>query len=191
MSAQPREPMTQAEFLIWELAQEEKHEYVDGYVQRLFGDPSIQGFAGGTVRHNQIAVALTLLIAPAAAPCRTFTSDMRIETASSTRYADIAVSCDERDSDAGAHVIRHPKLIVEVLSESTARDDLGRKMRDYQTIEELDEYLAVDSRKRWFQIARKRGTQWDLADGSVGVVELQSIGLSLDLDRIYESVGLG
>src|SRR5581483_10325035 len=129
MTPQPHEPLTQAEFLEWELQQDEKHEFVDGYVQRLFGDPSTVGFAGGTGRHNRIAVELAALILEAARPCRTFTSDMRIETATSTRYADVFVTCDERDRD-DAYVMRHPKLIVEVLSESTAREDLGRKLRD-------------------------------------------------------------
>src|SRR5579862_1878624 len=154
VTAQPHEPMTQAEFLAWELQQEDKHEFVDGYVYPLFGDRTLQGFAGGTGAHNQIATELIATIVPAARPCRTYSPDMRVETVRSTRYADVFVTCDERDRN-DAMVMRHPKLIVEVLSESTAREDVGPKVREYQTIDTLEEYLMIDSRKRWAQVLRR------------------------------------
>ncbi|MGH7728590.1 MAG: Uma2 family endonuclease [Vulcanimicrobiaceae bacterium] len=188
MSALPHEPLSKDEFLAWELAQEEKHEFVDGYVYPLFGDRTAQGFAGGTGRHAQLATELTALIVPAARPCRTYGSDMRIETITGIRYADIFVTCDERDRN-DALVMRYPKLIVEVLSESTAREDLGSKMREYTTIETLEEYLMIDSRKRWTQIMRRDQGLWNLLPpGAAGTLELLSIALRVDCDLLYERV---
>ncbi len=190
MTAQPHEPLTQAEFLAWELQQEAKHEFVDGYVYPLFGDRTAVGFAGGSGRHNRLAIGLTLRIVPAARPCRTYTSDMRIEMARSTRCADVFVTCEERDRD-DAFAMHHPKLIVELLSESTARDNLGPKMREYQTIDTLEEYATIDSRKRWAQVNRRHGGSWR-AELPVtgGRLELRSIGLAIDLDELYRECGV-
>ncbi len=190
MTAQPHEPLTQAEFLAWELEQEDKHEYVDGYIYGLFGDRTAKGFAGGTGWHARIAMELGVRIAPAIRPFRTYGSDMLIETWKSSRYADLFVTCDERDRDE-ARAMRHPKLVIEVLSESTAKDDLGPKMREYQTIETLEEYLVLDSRKRWAQVARRHEASWVLAPAvNEGALILRSVGVTIDLDELYSACGL-
>ncbi len=191
MTAQPNEPLTQAEFRVWELEQEAKHEYVDGFVEPLFGDRTICGFAGGTVRHGRIAMELAMRIGPLARPCRTYGSDVLIETWRSSRYADVFVTCDDRDRDDDT-AVHHPKLIIEVLSESTAKIDLGPKMREYQSIAELEEYVTIDSRKRWAQIVRRdQGGVWKLeAPAATGDLELRSIGATIDLEALYDIVGM-
>ena len=80
---------------------------------------------------------------------------------------------------------------MEVLSESTAAEDLGPKLREYQTIETLEEYLTVDSGKRWAQVLRRTDEGWLLSTPvSSGAVELRSIGLLLDLDELYTTCGI-
>ncbi|HEY1867703.1 MAG TPA: Uma2 family endonuclease, partial [Candidatus Cybelea sp.] len=145
-----------------------------------------------TRAHNAMVTRLIAAIEPAARPCHTYGSDMLVEMAASTRYPDVVVTCDERDSsDMRALVIRYPKLIVEVLSDSTAQDDLGSKMREYQTIETLVEYVTIDSRKRWAQMSRKSGQEWILnVPATGGTLELRSIGLALDLDEIFAQGGI-
>jgi len=190
VTAQPHEPMTQAEYLAWELQQEAKHEFVDGFVFPLFGDRTVRGFAGGTERHARIAAELLMLIGPAARPCRSYGSDMRIEMARSTRYPDLTVTCDERDYTDGL-VIRHPKLVIEVLSETTAREDLGPKLREYQAIDTLEEYLTIDSRKRWAQVSRRIHRVWTRFEPvAAGALELACVPLAIDLDALYERVGV-
>lgn len=182
MTAQPHEPLTQAEFPAWESRQLNKHEFVDGHVY---------GFAGGTIERNTIAVVLIEKIAPAARPCRTYGSDMLIEMTSSTRYADLVVTCDGRDSTPGSRVIHYPKLVIEVLSESTAKDDLGPKLREYQGIATLEEYVTIDSRKRWAQVARREASRWILElPVTTGSLEVQSIGAAVDLDDLYDDAGV-
>lgn len=178
MTALPHEPITQADFPAWEQRQLAKHEFVGGH---------IYAFAGGTRAHNAMVSQLIAVILTAARPCRTYGSDMLVEMAASTRYPDVVVTCDERDSsDMRALVVRYPKLIVEVLPESTAQDDLGSKMREYQAIETLEEYVTIDSRKRWAQVSRKSGQEWVLnVPVTGGSLELRSIGLTIDLDEIF------
>ncbi len=192
LTADPHEPLTLAEFLTWELQQEDKHEFVDGYIYPLFGDRT-KGFAGGTVEHSRLALKLAGIVAPAVLPCDTHGSDILIQTTERRgRYADLLVTCDERDREPGTTMIRFPKLIVEVLSESTARDDLGLKMREYQALDTLDEYATIDSRKRWAQVSRRaqRGEWTLMAPVKNGVLELRSVALTIDLDELYEYAGI-
>ncbi|HTV73160.1 MAG TPA: Uma2 family endonuclease [Candidatus Acidoferrales bacterium] len=182
MTAQPHEPLTGAEFPTWELGQQSKHEFVDGHVY---------SFAGGTTEHNAIAMIVAAKILPAALPCRTYGSDMLIEMATSVRYADVVVTCDERDRVRGRATIQYPKLIIEILLESTARDDLGSKMREYQTIGTLEEYVLIDSRKRWAQAVRRHPTSWTLEQPvGGGLLELRSVAVAIDLDDLYAAGGV-
>ncbi len=182
MTARPHEALTLAEFPAWEQRQDTKHEFVNGHVY---------GFAGGTFAHADLAAQLLARLQPHVLPCRAVGSDMLIEMAASTRYADVVVTCDGRDFDPHAMVIHFPKLIIEVLSESTAKDDLGPKMREYQAIAALEEYVTLDSRKRWAQILRRENDRWELAlPISSGMLELRSVGLTIDLDALYASTGV-
>jgi Uma2 family endonuclease len=51
-----------------------------------------------------------------------------IETCRGIRYSDGVVTCDEGDRIPNIRTLRAPKLIVEVLSESTAAVDRGAKL---------------------------------------------------------------
>ena len=183
MPAQPHEALTKAEFPAWELRQLCKHQFVNGHVY---------GFAGGTIEHNDIAAALIEKIRPAARHCRTYGSDMLIEMERSMRYADVVVTCDDRDRVRGGTTIRYPKLVVEVLSESTFKDDLGAKMGEYQSIESLEEYVLIDSRKRWAQLVRRQNASWTLEPPVTGgKLEFRSVRVAIDLDELYAMAEIG
>lgn len=187
MTAQPHEPLSQAQFPAWEERQQLKHEFVNGHVY-LYG---ASGLAGGTVEHSRIATRLIALIEPVVLPCSTHGSDMLIEMVASTRYADVVVTCDERDRLRGTRAIHFPKLIIEVLSESTADEDLNAKMREYRGIDSLEEYAMIDSRKRWAQIMRRQNGDWILTlPVAAGQLELRSVGTAFDLDELYAIAGV-
>lgn len=174
-------PISFEEFLEWELAQEAKHEFVGGVVV---------AFAGGTLRHAAITAKLLALIVPAARPCRTGTSDILIQMSHSARYADVVVTCDERDR-LDDRTLRYPKLILEVLSESTSAVDRSEKLEEYTAIDTLDEYVMVDSRKRWVQVIRRSREGWNLLPPqSSETLQLRSIDLAIDLDDLYEDQDL-
>ncbi|MEO0758329.1 MAG: Uma2 family endonuclease, partial [Cyanobacteria bacterium J06648_16] len=58
-------------------------------------------------------------------------------------YPDLTVTCDDRDRNSDEDFILHPKLIVEVLSDSTEAFDRGDKFADYKTIPEFEEYVLI------------------------------------------------
>jgi Uma2 family endonuclease len=151
----------------------------------------VYGFAGATFAHADLSAKLLARLHPHVLPCRAVGSDMLIEMATSSRYADIVVTCDDRDFDPAATVVHFPKLIIEVLSEATAQDDLGPKMREYQAIATLEEYVTIDSRKRCAQIFRRENDRWELLQPvTAGSLELRSVGLAIDLDELYTSAGI-
>ena len=139
MSSLPSYYLSTEEYLAIERQAEYKSEYVDGVMYAM---------AGGSERHNLIAGNLIteLNIQLKKAPCRVYPSDLKVRVPNSTKffYPDVSVVCGEPEfADDARDVILNPILIVEVLSESTAAFDRGKKFQSYQQIESLQEYLLV------------------------------------------------
>lgn len=111
--------MTGSEYLDWEAKQPIKHEYIQGEVYAT---------TGGTLPHNDIALNFYSLVRShiRAKGCRINVADAKVWLSGSGPYLypDVVVSCDERDRRA-TDAISYPKLIVEVLSPSTAAFDRG------------------------------------------------------------------
>ena len=114
-----------------------------------------------------------------------------LQTDQGIRYADAVVTCDERDRDPAVRVLRHPKLIVEVLSQSTASVDRGAKVDEYCALASLEQYLLIDSRNRWACTYLRDGDAW-LASVPIsgGSLRLPSLGFSLGLDEVFAEAGI-
>jgi Uma2 family endonuclease len=181
MSVDPR-PLTLADFLAWEERQQTKHEFRKG---------AIFAMAGATDDHGQIVTNLIAIIPPVlrGSACRAYANDIKVVTTyPGSRYPDVLVTCDKRDA-ADRLVKRFPKLIIEVLSDSTAAIDANEKLDEYQTIGELEEYVLVDSRRISVRVYRRNGEKLETGPATVsGTVELRSLDLSIALADIYEDV---
>ncbi len=181
MTAQPQEPLTVVSFVAWESCQDGRHEFLDG---------RIYGFAGGTLGHSALAAAIIARVRARALPCKTLTSDALVQMQRSARYADVVVTCDERDGN-DAIAVRYPKLIVEVLSDSTSAVDRGEKLDEYRAIETLQEYILIDSRKPWAESYRRVDGQWIASlPLTTGELRLASLGLAIDIDELYRECGI-
>ena len=164
-----------------------KHEYVDGQIYAM---------SGGTLDHSRIGRnAVGLLEAHLdGTPCEALNSDIQIQAGPTVfRYADAVVTCDERDLQRGqAMRIQHPKLIIEVLSDSTEATDRGRKFAEYRQIAEFEEYLLLDAE----QIAAdhyRRGEDdfWVFNSYTAGdMVALASIDFTCPLEAFYRRTSL-
>ncbi len=177
-------PMTPAEFLQWEEKEELRYEYVNGEVVAM---------TGGTIPHNDLAVNLLLLLAPhvRSRGCRINVSDVKVKVRRRFRYPDLVITCDDRDKSA-IKLFKYPKLIIEVLSPGTEAVDRGQKLREYQGLSTLQEYVLVNSDQMIIEVYRrgeKRG--WLYESYGIGeIVELQSVEFSCAIDRIYEDITL-
>ena len=107
-------------------------------------------------------------------------------------YPDVAVTCDEQDNDLSDSYIEHPKLIIEVLSDSTEGFDRGDKFSDYKTIPTLEEYVLIHQKQVLVEKFLKKGDNlWSTEVYRGGDrVELQSIAFSCPIEFLYEKVGL-
>ena len=130
--------MTAADYLAWEAAQTERHEFVGGETFAM---------AGAEDRHVTVAMNMAFALRHHlnGTPCRTFISDMRLSVTAlgSYFYPDIMVTCSAADL-ASPMSKREPKLIVEVLSPSTAAYDRGLKFSHYRNLASLQEYVLID-----------------------------------------------
>ena len=100
-------------------------------------------------------------------------------------YPDVMVVCD-RDPDEDRYVA-DPKLIVEVLSTSTAGVDRHEKRIAYREITALEEYVIVAQEAIEVTVFR-REENWQavVLDSCDSVLELRSIGLGIPLAQVYE-----
>ena len=86
-------------------------------------------------------------------------------------------------------MIGDPRLVIEVLSPSTARTDRQEKAVNYREIPSLEECILVAQKNALVTIYR-RAQEWRpvILDSPDGVLELRSIGLELPLATIYEGL---
>ena len=122
-------------------------------------------------------------------PCRTYFVDvkLRVEAADVFYYPDVFVTCEARDLEDPL-VKRHPVLVVEVRSESTAETDRDEKFADYRKLETLREYVLVDSRVRHVvSYRRKDDGTWQFVPATAEeTLTLESVGLTVPVAALYE-----
>ncbi|MCA9706886.1 MAG: Uma2 family endonuclease [Myxococcales bacterium] len=180
--AEPAQHVSYAEYI--ELAEraELKHEYVDGVVVAL---------AGGSIEHGRLVARTGYLLQQAleGKPCNVFSSDgrVRIEATNRSTYPDVSVVCGPvqpaRDDPQG---ITNPVVLVEVLSDSTEKDDRGSKFAHYRRLPSLREYVLVAQDVARVEVFRREGDVWVFREhGPAQEVELVSLGVTLSVDRLY------
>lgn len=185
MIASPQPPLSVEDYLRLETESAIKHEYINGDVYAM---------AGASDTHVTIAGNLFALLRShtRGSGCRVYIADMkaRIEARNCFYYPDVMVTCDPRDQETSNYK-RFPKLVVEVLSDSTEAFDRGDKFADYQTLESLEEYVLINTRHQRVECFRRNAEGlWVLQyyTSETNSVELRSIGFSDTLAALYEDV---
>ncbi len=172
------------EYLAWETEQIDKHEFIAGEVFAMTG-----------ARQEHVIVAGNLFTKLRehlrGTPCRPLISDMKlhVQVMDAFYYPDVMVTCNDADKIAALY-IEHPKLIIEVLSESTAAYDRGAKFAAYRNIDSLEEYVLVDiDRKGVESFRRQDDGGWLLRDftGDENCL-FESVELTMAMARVFEDV---
>src|SRR6266566_1902082 len=139
-----------------------RYEYLDGEIRML---------AGGSPDHSIIIANLTAAIKGSlkGSQCRVYNSDLQLRL-SEKRYVfpDVTISCDERDRNQ-KEMIRHPRVVVEVLSptlalrnEGTEAADRGKKAAYYRACPTIQEYMMVDSEEVFVEVHRREEERWTI-----------------------------
>lgn len=181
--------MTAEEYFRFEAAADERHEYRDGVVVAI---------AGGTYNHSLILmnVGAALHSRLKGGPCRVLESNLRLRIPRKAKYyyGDVPVVCGDPQFDPAAPrstTVLNPRLIVEVLSDSTEGFDRGEKFADYRDIESFREYALVSQHTPRAEVyLRQEDGSWRFqpSAGLDAVVRLESIGVELPLAEVYASV---
>lgn len=184
VQAQRSEKLSSDAYLVWEAAQELRHEFVDG---------EIFAMVGGTRYHETIVLNLAsgLRNQLGGTPCRAYAAGMkvRVEAANAYFYPDVFVTCSERDHQA-IESLSEPRLIIEVLSPSTEAYDRGGKFEKYRLLPSLEEYVLVDPDSRQIESFRKDDTgHWVLYEFR-GQVELTlaSLSVAIPIEEVFANL---
>jgi Uma2 family endonuclease len=178
------------DYLEWEKGNEIKHEYIDGEVFPMY---ETQAMAGAKEANVTIALNIAALLKShlRGGPCRVYMADMkiRVEAVNLFFYPDVVVTCDPTDRTSD-YFKSHPTLIVEVLSDSTAAYDRGRKFEYYRQLDSLQEYVLVDPDRFSVDCFRRDAAgHWVLYPfGSDETLVLDSVDFQAPMAAIYEDV---
>jgi Uma2 family endonuclease len=176
-------PITSAEYLEGELRAELRHEFIDGRVYAM---------SGASRKHNEICGDLysNLKAHLRGGPCRTYIEAVKVRIADDAGeayyYPDVFVACEPGNDDF--HVVNNPKLIIEVLSDSTARIDRNDKLPNYKRVPTVEEIVLIE--RDWPEIhVFRRSEKWkrNLYTQFDTIVRLDSIGYAALLSSFYQS----
>jgi Uma2 family endonuclease len=171
------------EFIVWENAQPERHEFVRGEVFAMVGARRVHN----TVVGNVFAALKQHL---KGSPCRAYVESAKLQTAvGDLFYPDVFVTCDPQDLRT-EQIFRAPTVIVEVLSPSTQACDRGLKFTLYRGLPSLREYALVDPDTREVQLFRRGDdglfTLHDLSGAPQ--VQFASIACTVSAEDLFDGI---
>jgi Uma2 family endonuclease len=173
-----RPPMTVAEFLAYDDGTDTRHELVDGEPVAM-NPPAARHVV---ICHN-IGRSLERQLRP---PCQAFWAGGGValgEAEKNWRQPDVLVTCVRPTKG----FFLDPRLVVEVLSPSTERDDRTVKLDFYESLPSIEAILLVWQDGRRVRLrTRGEGAGWRDEDTvGAGTVRVPSLGVELALDEIY------
>lgn len=189
------------EYLAFDNAAEGRFEYMDGRITPV-GQPDMVNVldpvfrAGASPAHNELSrVSGGLLFGRLPAPCRAYTSDMRVHIPITRAYTypDVVIVCGKPeylDPEAAIPSLTNPKVIIEILSESTADYDRMGKFMHYRSIETLQEYVLIDSRQLAVEVFSRHESGWNYvpANEPGDSLTLASVGVQIALSELYAGI---
>lgn len=150
--------------------------------------------AGAKFRHDRVAgnafSEVRRQVRAGGSPCDAFTAGIGIRTPTGNiRRPDISVLCPPFDEEAT--ISDAPRVIIEVLSESTERVDRLIKLDEYKAINSLDYIVKADPARVevgfWYRDAARslRSTTVHELDA---IIDMPTLGIAIGLAALYERV---
>ena len=184
------------EYLAFERASDERHEYLDGVIYAM---------AWESPNRSTICVNLTASLVPQlrGSPCRVFSKDTKVLFGPMPRirgsrqglfaYPDLVVVCGTMQfHDAAQDVLLNPTVIIEVLSPSTEAFDRVEKFHRYRRwlLTLTDYVLVAQHQPAMDHYHRTAANRWELVayEGLEARLELEAIGCTVPLVEVYERV---
>ncbi len=179
----PKVKWSVSDYLQAEKNSDVRHEYIGG---------DLYAMAGASEEHNIISgnIFASIRAHLRGSPCKVFIHDMKAKVNAQLTlfyYPDIMVVCDPEDDDR--YFKSKPKVIVEVVSDSTRGTEEREKLLTFMQLPSLEEYVLVEQDQMKITVHR-RVVEWrpEVMEGQDAVFKLLSIGFEMPLSAVYEDV---
>jgi Uma2 family endonuclease len=187
MSTLSKSYLTPEQYLEIERKAEFKSEYYQGEMFAM---------SGARRAHNLIATNAVRELSSQLLerPCEVYSGEMRVNVGpvGLYTYPDVVVVCGEpRFLDDTFDTLVNPKVLIEILSESTESYDRDKKFELYSALESLAEYVMISSlRVRVERYTRQPDGTWNYAwkTSLEDSIELKSVDCQLRLADVYVKV---
>ncbi|MDB5358074.1 MAG: hypothetical protein JWN24_4527 [Phycisphaerales bacterium] len=187
MTAVAKKKLTPQEYLDQERQAPFKSEYYRGEVFAM---------SGASYEHNRIKDNLARAAGNRleGGPCEVLTSDMRVKVNATGLYTypDMTILCGKPQlEDAHGDTLVNPRVIVEILSDTTEKYDRRTKFAQYRRIPSLQEYVLIAQDEPLIErYVRQPDETWvvrifgDIAD----TFEFATVAAKIPLSEIYFNV---
>jgi Uma2 family endonuclease len=182
----PRKVTLEEYFAIEERA-ERKSEYHNGEMFLM---------AGASREHNIITRNLAghIFAALQGGPCQLFLSDLRVKVDRTGLYTypDLLIVCGTPEyAPENRDTLTNPKVVIEILSDTTERYDRTTKFRHYKQVPSVQEYLLVSQDEPLVErFTRQADGAWGQTDfvGLEAEMALATVAVSVPMDDVYRGV---
>lgn len=178
---------TAAEYLALEAQSEVRHEFFEGEIFVM---------AGESIAHNLLALNISFALRQSlrGRGCRVLVEGVQLAVQENRHYTypDVMVSCDPEDQRE-TRMLRHPVLLVEVLSPSTAAYDRALKFKKYKELPSLQHYLLISQHYwlvEWFRRGDNNEWSYTALTETTDILTIPALNLTLTLEQVYEETGL-
>jgi Uma2 family endonuclease len=190
MSKQLNYSYSPEEYLALERKADKKHEYINGEIYDMAGDNEVHNIICGNI-FAELHIHLRN------SPCKVYNSDMKVGLARNRKfhYPDVTIVCGEvKFNDVEKDVVTNPLVLVEVLSDSTAAYDRGKKFQYYQQINSFREYILIAQDEPVIERLVKQetgGWLYTKFEGLENSIYIESIDAHISIQNIYAKTSVG
>lgn len=182
------------QYLAWERQADERSEFIDG---------EIYAMAGESGAHADISMNLAGMLQSQlkGTDCRARTKDTKVRSGALAEhfgkgmisYPDMVVICGEPEyHDDKKDIVLNPKVVLEVLSDSTEEFDRGVKFARYRNFNpSLTDYILISQKEpRVEHYLRLENGEWLLREyiGLESTFDIASINCRISLTDLYDRV---
>lgn len=177
--------VSKAEFFEFVQTQEGRFEWEQGRI--------VQQMTGGTFDHSDLVQRFARSLMRQLDEAQWVVLFERgVETEETVRYPDVVV--EAAGAPRKSLSTSAPALIIEVLSPTSEKRDLGAKPVEYASLASLQAYIAAsqDGPECWVWRRSADGvmpTDAELVAGSQAAIAVPALGVTFDLGEIYRGIG--
>lgn len=146
--------------------------------------------AGGSPAHAALSARLASLLDQGLSDeggCVVYSSDVKLKLAEDHYlHPDVTVSCVEQAEG----VLTNPTVIIEILSPNTEKRDRGAKLKTYQALPSMQEYLLIGSEEKEIVVYRRENGWRPYHYNEGDMVELTSLGVNFSFEAVYQRIRL-